>query len=213
MHSDGQYTLQELADLAGVTVRTIRFYTTQGLLPPPLSRGRYAAYGEAHLNRLRLIGKLKRAYLPLTAILAQLKELTDPQIAALAAHWETADRGPNGPPKARPSLRVKTVQPARDPAAYVAQILTVTGQVPAVDSEVAGPRRRALLVSPALREEEKHAAASSQEVPVAAGDPTWRRIMVASGVELHLLLPLSAETEARLPQALEELRRRLGLES
>src|SRR4051794_29970824 len=80
-----RYTLQELAELAGVAPRTIRYYTTQGLLPAPPTRGRNASYSEAHLNRLRLVEKLKSAYLPLSTIREQLGSLSDEQVAALAA--------------------------------------------------------------------------------------------------------------------------------
>lgn len=47
--------LAELAERSGVPPRTIRLYITQGLLPGPLRAGRDAAYGEAHLERLKLI--------------------------------------------------------------------------------------------------------------------------------------------------------------
>jgi DNA-binding transcriptional MerR regulator len=211
MHSEGRYSLQELAERGGVPVRTIRYYTTQGLLPPPLSRGRYAAYTEAHLNRLRLIGKLKRAYLPLPAIRAQLEGLTDAQVEALAAYTEASDAPSGQPPKAKPSVKVKTIEPARDPEIYVAQILTVTGQAPPPTGKPAGPPRRALLVSPALRGDPAQGdeTPSEQVQEVASEEDTWRRFTVAPGVELHLRLPLSPALESRLPEVIDDLRRRL----
>ena len=51
-------TIQELAERARVTTRTIRYYTEQGLLPAP-ERGRPARYTEEHLQRLELIRRLK----------------------------------------------------------------------------------------------------------------------------------------------------------
>jgi DNA-binding transcriptional MerR regulator len=48
----------ELAELAGITVRTLRFYRERGLLPPPRREGRIAWYDDHHLARLRTIAAL-----------------------------------------------------------------------------------------------------------------------------------------------------------
>ncbi|ANW19769.1 MerR family transcriptional regulator [Streptomyces clavuligerus] len=50
--------MEELADRAGVTVRTVRFYRERGLLAPPRRQGRIAWYGDHHLARLRTISAL-----------------------------------------------------------------------------------------------------------------------------------------------------------
>src|SRR5262245_17299404 len=79
------YTISELAESAGTTPRTVRYYTAEGLLPPPDARGRFAVYSDEHLDRLRLIGRLKEAYLPLNAIREQVASLTHPQVRELLA--------------------------------------------------------------------------------------------------------------------------------
>ncbi|WUH99519.1 MerR family transcriptional regulator [Spirillospora sp. NBC_00431] len=53
-----EYRIDDLARLAGSTVRNVRAYQDRGLLPPPRLEGRVGLYGDAHLARLRLIGKL-----------------------------------------------------------------------------------------------------------------------------------------------------------
>jgi DNA-binding transcriptional MerR regulator len=75
-----RYSLQELTQAAGVSVRTVRYYIAEGLLPPPVSAGARSFYGEAHLNRLRLIGLLKDRFLPLKEIRRQLQDLDDDAI-------------------------------------------------------------------------------------------------------------------------------------
>lgn len=72
-----RYSLQELTQAAGVSVRTVRYYIAEGLLPPPVAAGARSFYSEAHLNRLRLIGVLKDRYLPLKEIRRQLRDLDD----------------------------------------------------------------------------------------------------------------------------------------
>lgn len=53
-----EYRTEELAEAAGISVRTLRFYRERKLLPPPRRDGRIAWYGERHLARLRTIGAL-----------------------------------------------------------------------------------------------------------------------------------------------------------
>jgi DNA-binding transcriptional MerR regulator len=51
--------LTELAKRSGIPPRTIRLYITRGLLMGPRRRGRAAAYGPEHLERLREIRELQ----------------------------------------------------------------------------------------------------------------------------------------------------------
>ncbi|WP_255950438.1 MerR family transcriptional regulator [Streptomyces odontomachi] len=69
-------TVDELAARAGVTVRTVRFYSTRGLLPPPvLGPRRVGRYGPEHLSRLALIEELQRHGMTLAAIERYLERL------------------------------------------------------------------------------------------------------------------------------------------
>ncbi|MFD4638704.1 MerR family transcriptional regulator [Lentzea sp. NPDC058436] len=65
----------ELADLAGVTVRTLRHYHQIGLLPePPRSTGGYRHYDVGHLVRLLRITRMTALGLPLSALPAVLDD-------------------------------------------------------------------------------------------------------------------------------------------
>ncbi|GAA3378358.1 MerR family transcriptional regulator [Streptomyces sannanensis] len=69
-------TVDELAARAGVTVRTIRFYSTRGLLPPPvIGPRRVGHYGSEHLSRLALIEELQHQGMTLAAIERYLEQL------------------------------------------------------------------------------------------------------------------------------------------
>ncbi|WP_431047527.1 MerR family transcriptional regulator [Streptomyces sp. P1-3] len=50
--------MAELAEEAGITVRTLRFYRERKLIPPPRREGRIAWYNDHHLARLRTIAAL-----------------------------------------------------------------------------------------------------------------------------------------------------------
>lgn len=67
-------TVEEVADEVGLTVRTIRYYQSEGLLPAPARVGREARYGDEHLERLRFISRLQDQGLRLTAIAELLKQ-------------------------------------------------------------------------------------------------------------------------------------------
>jgi DNA-binding transcriptional MerR regulator len=84
MPDDSLYTISELADLAGVTPRTIRYYLAQGLLPSAGQSGPGTRYGEAHLARLRVIRRLQAEHQPLAEIRTRLAGLADEELATLA---------------------------------------------------------------------------------------------------------------------------------
>ncbi len=65
----------ELAARSGVTVRTVRFYIEQGLLPMPTMRGKYGEFDESYVQRLRLIQHLKKERLGIPAIRQRLVEM------------------------------------------------------------------------------------------------------------------------------------------
>ena len=92
-------SLNELADAARVTVRTIRYYIAEGLLPPPVGAGPQSGYTTGHLDRLRLISRLKDAYLPLKEIRRQLTGLDDAAVRAALTDGSSGTGG-SGPAQA-----------------------------------------------------------------------------------------------------------------
>jgi DNA-binding transcriptional MerR regulator len=88
------YSLDELTSAAGVTVRTVRYYIAEGLLPPPVGGGPRTRYTQQHLDRLLLIGRLKDAYMPLKEIRRRLQSLSDEEISDAASVSEAASMPP-----------------------------------------------------------------------------------------------------------------------
>src|SRR3954468_7008089 len=77
----GEVTADEVAARTGMTVRTLRFYASEGLLPPPQRRGRVAYYDARHRMRLDLIRTLQEHGYTLSAIqrvLARIPEDATP---------------------------------------------------------------------------------------------------------------------------------------
>lgn len=61
-------TLDELTTRVGMSVRNVRFYTTKGLVPPPIRRGRSGYYTPDHVARLELVQELQAHGFTLAAI-------------------------------------------------------------------------------------------------------------------------------------------------
>src|SRR5678815_5506524 len=70
--TEPRYAIQDLADLADVSRRTVRYYVQEGLIPAPLGVGRGRHYEQAHLDRLLQVKELQAAGRTLDEIRATL---------------------------------------------------------------------------------------------------------------------------------------------
>ncbi len=178
-----EYLIHDLAKLAGVSPRTIRYYTQEGLLPEPASHGKFAYYNQEHLARLRLIQKLKISYLPLKEIKQLLNSLTFDEVQAMlqGGKAEKMQQFIMAEPKA------KQAQPGSESAVdYIANLLKkqteLRSPAPAKPSAPLPPRQT----------EPRYAASSPPE--------SWRRIVIAPGVEIQVKEPLSKQDQERLEE-------------
>lgn len=174
-----RYSLTELAGLAGVTPRTVRYYISQGLLPSPGTSGPGAKYDDAHLVRLRLVRKLQREHLPLAEIRQRLAGLDDTTIANLADQpTEVTDpqdsaldyiRRVLGPPQVKPN-RLAAVN-ERPAAAYALARKPMRAEpMPGASAPIT------LGVEPAPGRSFERSQ--------------WERIPLAPDIELHVRRPL-----------------------
>lgn len=212
MSDQRHYTIGELADAAGVTPRTIRYYTAEALLPPPDARGRYALYSSEHLLRLHLIARLKEEYLPLSAIRERLAGLEAPQLAALVAQ-PTSRAEVSSAADYVTQVLGKHVYVAASAAAAAAQPRQRLAEqaepylaAPAVDGKASNPLRYPPILPLPVGHAEPLATLAHQSgvVSVPRG-ASWRRITLAPGVELHIQEPATPAArrliEALLSQA------------
>jgi DNA-binding transcriptional MerR regulator len=91
-----RYRVEQLAAACGVSVDTVRYYQSLGLLEPPEREGRVAWYGERHAERIRDVRALARKGLTLAAVKRVVRgELgrADADLAAALA----AERGAGEP--------------------------------------------------------------------------------------------------------------------
>jgi DNA-binding transcriptional MerR regulator len=80
-----RYRVEQLAAACDVSVDTVRYYQTLGLLPLPAREGRVAWYGAEHAERIREVRALQRKGLTLAAIRRVVQGELGPADADLAA--------------------------------------------------------------------------------------------------------------------------------
>ena len=181
-------TIEELAERSGVSVRTIRFYITEGLLPSPHTRGRNAAYTEEALDRLILIQRLKDAHLPLKEIRDQLASLSPSRIHQLSSEQDL------NLPNQTISFGAPVELPHEDSSAldYISRVLDARSvyHTSPLQKKLLADKNFPLMRSPAPQEPEE----------------SWRRVEIAPGVELHIRAGLDPQTEKKIAQIIEMAR-------
>jgi DNA-binding transcriptional MerR regulator len=181
MHDDERYGLTELADLAGVTPRTVRYYLSQGLLPAVGQRGPGSKYDPGHLARLRLIRRLQGEHLPLAEIRRRLDELDDGEISELAG----SDSPPPPPGSALDYLRSVLVGQATAPRSGA--VAPASSFAPNVLAERLGDSYGS---TPAM------ASTVPSTQPIERSQ--WERVVLAPDVELHIRRPLARAQNKRV---------------
>lgn len=168
-----RYALTELADLAGVTPRTVRFYLSQGLLPSPGTTGPGVKYGEEHLDRLRLIRRLQREHLPLADIRTRLSGLDGAEVAR-AVHLAD-EPGTDA---------VDSSDTALD---YVRRLLQPGGHAAPSLSRMT---MAAEATAPAYVTVPEASGPAPAAPPASIERSQWERIALATDIELHVRRPL-----------------------
>ncbi|HYO50788.1 MAG TPA: helix-turn-helix domain-containing protein [Chloroflexia bacterium] len=193
-------TIQELANKAGVTTRTIRYYVEQGVLPPP-DRGRPAEYTGEHVHLLDLIRQLKEQFLPLEEIRDMMQRLTTEQLQEIIA--------------AAPHKKKET-QNLSSAADYIAGVLQSgstrqqmkeSAPLPSLARAAATPAMPpppAPLARPTPSQIRTSLATIEDNTAYIDQPATWQRVTLAPGIELHYILSGDAhhtDTVARLLDA------------
>jgi DNA-binding transcriptional MerR regulator len=175
-------SIGELAGEVELPVRTVRFYIAEGLIPGPGARGKGAAYGDAHLLRLRLVRRLVAQRVPLTEIRERVGRLALDEVRVLLD--ETASR----------EASLQTAAQSPSPREYVSELLNRARAVP---PPPAAPVFLAPTIAPSATpplaiSHEPPAPCYSAVPPNRQAEPTappaeaWQRWELVPGVELHV---------------------------
>jgi DNA-binding transcriptional MerR regulator len=199
MPDDDRYSLTELADLAGVTPRTVRYYLAGGLLPAVGQTGPGSKYTPGHLARLQLIRRLQAEHLPLAEIRRRLETLGDDEIRDLVGAGEPAPPADSaleylrtilgGTPTDRAGRRAEPQATIAAPSRMVLE-----NRAPAHLAPPAGLASRSFADAPVESYQPSPAAPPAPTLTdpmVRPGDRSqWERIVLVPDVELHIRRPL-----------------------
>jgi len=182
-----RYLINELAKLSKTTVRTIRYYTSEGLLPQPDSDGKYAYYDENHKKRLDLILRMKAAYLPLKEIRQIMLSLSDEQVTQRLMEQVSTEKKEGVKRSESPGSKKK----GSDALNYISNIL---------ETQTRYRTNELISKKPALQNQ-KTISYSQSPLPLDPSDiENWQRIILSPGVELQLRYPADTETNNRVQQ-------------
>jgi DNA-binding transcriptional MerR regulator len=197
---DDQLLISELAERAGVSVRTIRFYISEGLLPSPQAHGRYSLYDEEYLTRIELIKLLKNAFLPLKEIKRMVESLSKEEIEHMLHKLNeptgapaSSPASPQDPaPVAKSSSSTGQVKEGGLPEAlnYISRVLKsqtaqVSGRVPPLPAATPPiPGRAGLPETGAANEVTADVPVGAAAALPEAEESSWRRYTIQPGVEL-----------------------------
>jgi DNA-binding transcriptional MerR regulator len=167
----------ELARKANVSVRTIRFYISEGLLPAPQVRGRFASYGEDALVRLQVIRLLKEVFLPLREIRERLAGLSTADVNKLLVDLEQMPAKPQA-----------SISPAVE---YIDRLAA----------------RKDVYRSPAVKQDVPITPAPSRRPPESrppsqCQPERWRHFTLAPGVILQASEGLDSASEKKLEEVI-----------
>lgn len=171
-----RYRVDDLAARSGVSVDTVRFYQSQGLLPQPEREGRVAWYSDDHVALLERIKGLKDKGFTLRSISRLLAGELDPADEALVE-------------------AVVSSLPGDDPGASmtIEDLAAATG----VSSTLLEAIDREGLLSPVIKDGQKLYTAQDAEI-VRAG-----LSLLETGLPLSELLALAREHDAAMRQIAE----------
>jgi DNA-binding transcriptional MerR regulator len=83
-----RFTLAELVEASGVPERTIRFYVSEGLVPPALGRGKSRYYTPQHLEALAFVSGLRGQRLSIDEIRTRLSQSSNAESIVSGDIWE-----------------------------------------------------------------------------------------------------------------------------
>ena len=106
-------TLDKLAEVSGVSARTIRFYVLSGVVSGPDGQGPAARYPRSHVTRLRLVRRWQDDGLQLAAIAQRLGPLSDSQAEAALNGAPSAPKAKSAP---LPDVDAGDSEPALSPS-------------------------------------------------------------------------------------------------
>jgi DNA-binding transcriptional MerR regulator len=192
-------TIDELSERTQTSVRTVRYYIAEGLLPGPGARGKGASYSEEHLLRLRLIRRLTERRAPLAEIREVMARVTPDEIRALLAEEDARAEA------LERAERAQAVSPRDYIAALLDQARAPRTPVSPSPSTPKPSARHARYMGPGAATQSVAGGVSGvRGMNGAASEASaWRRVELAPGVELHIRLEAEEQNRTLIERLIQ----------
>jgi DNA-binding transcriptional MerR regulator len=200
-----EINLEDLVQLSGLSLRTLRYYIQEGLLQGPDTRGKFAHYSQQHLERIELIQRLKNLHLPLQEIRRLLENMTPDEIKLMRQYQENFNR----------NLGISVTDEVKQPSItetgtsaleYIQNLSKAQGNIStSARPPVMVPLQRKLPIPDrSTIEISKNLAGPVSE------QGTWRRIVISDGVELNLREDVVLDNEFIVRKLIEFTQQLIG---
>jgi DNA-binding transcriptional MerR regulator len=193
-----ELTLDDLANLSKMPIRTLRYYIQEGLLPGPDTRGKFASYSRQHLDRIKMIQRLKDKYLPLQQIKQLLENMSEDDIHQMLQYQDEVYPSINQP-QLEINQEVHPTEPGSKALDYIRALEQEHGIIQSVNEpNIPGPflENKTFIMGRITPLEE-------QRFGVKIKEEKWRKIIFVDGFELHISAAREKEFKAEIQQLVE----------
>lgn len=193
-----ELTLEDLAKLSKMSIRTLRYYIQEGLLPGPDTRGKFASYSREHLARIKMIKRLKDKYLPLQQIKQLLDNMSEDDIHQMMQYQDELYPGMNQA-RFEISQEVSSPETASNALDYIRALEQEHGLMQSVNepktSVIRSPNKEFFLNEKLGPYQSPPSSRVRRE--------SWRKIIFLDGLELHVSSAREKEFKAEIQQLIE----------
>lgn len=185
-----ELTIEELANQSGLPLRTLRFYIQEGILQGPDTRGKFARYSQQHLDRIELIRRLKDLRTPIQEIKHMLENISEEELHQLLKYQDLVV-------SQFTNLQVNQFKERRISEAGKSALDYIQNIFPDISKDASGDTRITLRSPLAQIAEGKEVKRSRQE--------TWRRIVIADGIEINIREPRNRNEEIKIEKIVKHM--------
>ena len=196
-----EYTLEGLEKLSGLSIRTLRYYIQEGLLPGPDTRGKNARYSHDHLDIIRFIERFKEVNMPLKQIRHLLETMSSEEIERIISsrlddnliflNQEISKKETTPQTKREDQKRSSALE-------YIRNLENLQETMKVRD------RNTIVYNSPALPQAPVQPKPASKFQQYKHGE-SWQRIQLADGLELQVRRPTSKKNQQMVDEILETI--------
>ena len=185
-----ELTIEELANQSGLPLRTLRFYIQEGILQGPDTRGKFARYSQQHLDRIELIRRLKDLRTPIQEIKHMLENISEEELHQLLKYQDlVASQFSN--------LQVNQFKERRISEAGKSALDYIQNIFPDIAKDASADNRMTPRSPLAQIAEGRGMKRSRQE--------TWRRIVIADGIEINIREPRNRNEEIKIEKIVKHM--------